>query len=145
MIGRRLRIGPAIEVQVLVHQELAEGQEAKVNLVPLHSPSKLAGDSLLDGVEVGGEIEVLFGVDVGQGNAELGQELGLQGEIDAVLLACPLHLVTLTGISTLELHWHHDKRGHALLLGTVRLVPVQKAEGKIKRVDTRLLDAGPRE
>ena len=95
-------VGPVLRVEVAVHQELGEGEEAEDDVVGLHRPGRAGRDSLGHRGEVGGGVEVL----AGQAQGVHALKEFLEGEIGGGLLRAGAQPELLTRCTAFEADGH---------------------------------------
>ncbi len=74
-------VGPVFRVEVAVHQELREGEEAQYHGVGQHFPARMRGQGLGDLGSIGGQVDGVFVGKVVDDDAEIGLHLGLERQV----------------------------------------------------------------
>ena len=140
VVGRLASFRPGLGVQVLVDEQLAEGEEVQVDLVALDRPAGLLCDRLLDPGQVVFHIEVVLGRHFRQVDIEIQLQLRFERKIRLDLVLCPRELEALSHAGPGELNGDQDQWGATLGGAGVGLVPLEHPEGEVEDVDALLLD-----
>ena len=127
-------------VQVLVDQQLAEGEEAQSHGSVVHAPAVFVGDGLADLPEVLRHVQLFAVLEVRQRDVEVAHELGRKGEVGTHLLAGPLHLQARPGGCARKLHGHENQRRRPGGLACLGFVPLQHPQRQVEDVDALLFD-----
>ncbi len=142
-VRRRRVLRPGMRVQVPVHGELPEAEEAQVD-VGDHPPAGfflyVPGDSLE--VLVDAFLLVLVRhLEVGQEDPLPGQR-GLQGDVGGQVLAAPAQREGRPDAGALQLHRDEHQRRLPGLRRSIALLPLQEAKSQVEDGVPRFLHAG---
>ena len=85
--ARSARVLPARRVEVLVHRQLAEGEEAERHRLALHAPIPLPPHRTRHGIEVGGQVEVVVSLWQREVQPRVLPQLGAEREVALGVLA----------------------------------------------------------
>ncbi|MCY4645369.1 MAG: hypothetical protein OXE73_00565 [Gammaproteobacteria bacterium] len=140
VIGRPASFRPGLGIEVLVDEQLAEGEEVQVNLVALDRPALPARDRLPDPAQVVLHVEIFLGRHLRQPDAEILLELGFEREVRLDVVPGPPELEALPHAGPVELHRDQDQRRAARGAAALGLVPAEHPEGEIEDVDPLFLD-----
>ena len=140
VFGRPGSLRPGLRVQVLVDEQLAEGEEVQVDLVALDRPALPSRDGLLDPRQILLNVEILLGRHLRQTDSEILPELGLKREVRLDVVPGPRELEVLPHAGPGELNRDQDQRRAALRVAALRLVPPEHPEREIEDVDPLFLN-----
>ena len=129
-------------VQVPPEQELGEGEEAQQDFIAADAPAGPFADGRGDlGGVVGGR-PVLVLRQVGQGEAEIVLQPGLQTHIGDQIVGTKLQFEAVLGPVADEIHRQQDERRVAGRVGGAGLPPLQEAQGQEQHIDPLFLLQG---
>src|SRR4028119_72518 len=111
MCGWAVTLRPAVHVEVFVHEELAEGEEAKRESVRFYFPPLLVEDTALDSDEVLLEVEVFDLRQGGQFDPKVSLEQEREGEVVPHLFAGVAKFEPLVGRPPPKLDRNQDEGG----------------------------------
>ena len=135
---------PVFGIEVPVHQELGEREEAEDDVVGQDRPVGLRGDSVRNLAEVRVRIELVAALEGGQAEGVNAVEVGLQRQVRSLVLGTDPETKTFTSRAALELDRHEDERCVADVFLVVRIYPPQHAKRQEENVDALLLLQRPR-
>ncbi len=133
--------GPVDWIEIPVHQELGEGEEAEDDPIGVDFPTGEIGDVIAELIEIvrGGEVIAPF--KFGDADTLFGQ-FGDQGEIAARILIEGNETECLAGIGALEFDGNEDDRGEPIGIGIRIVAPLELTKREVKGVDTLFFDCG---
>ena len=134
--------GPGRRIEVPVHQELGEREQAKHDVVGVHPEARRAGHGLADLPEIGRRIEPLLGIDRRQGQGKLLAQLLGQRQVSRDLLLGEPQAEALERARPLQPDRHQDQGRVARRLGRRRLAPFEEPERQVEDADAPLLVVG---
>ena len=140
MVGGPAFLGPGLRIEVLVDEQLAEGEEVQVDRVVLDRPALLPRDGLLDPEQIVLHVEIFLGRHLRQADFEVLFELGLEREVRLDIVSGPPELEVLPHAGPGELNRDQDQRCAALDAAALGLVPSEHPESEIEDVDPLFLD-----
>ncbi len=140
VVGRLASFRPGLRIQVLVDEQLAEGEEVQVDLVVLDRPALPSRDRLLDPEQIVFHVEIFLGRHLRQADAEVLLELGFEREIRLDIVPGPLELEPLSHAGPFELNRDQDQRCAALSTAALGLVPCEHPKSEIEDVDPLFLN-----
>ena len=140
VISRLASFRPGLRIQVLVDEQLAEGEEVQVDLVPIDRPPVPLPDRLLDPGQIVFHIEIFLGRHLRQADTEFLFELYLEREIRLDIVPGPLELEVLSHAGPGELNRDQDQRCAALGAAALGLVPCEHPKSEIEDVDPLFLN-----
>ena len=140
VVSRLASFRPGLRIQVLVDEQLAEGEEVQVDLVVLDRPALPSRDRLLDPEQIVFHVEIFLGRHLRQADTEVLFELGLEREVRLDIVPGPPELEALPHAGPVELNRDQDQWRAALGAAALGLVPPEHPEGEIEDVDPLFLD-----
>ena len=140
VVGRPASFRPGLRIQVLVDEQLAEGEEVQVDLVVLDRPALPSRDRLLDPEQIVFHVEIFLGRHLRQADTEVLFELGLEREVRLDIVPGPLELEALPHAGPVELNRDQDQRRAARGAAALGLVPPEHPKSEIEDVDPLFLD-----
>ena len=141
--GRERRLGgPGRRIEVPVHQELGEREQAEHDVVGVHPKARLGGHRFRDLPEIGRRIKPLLRIDRRQSHGKLLAQLLGQRQVGRDLLLGEPQAEALERARPLQAHRHQDQGRVARRLGRRRLAPFEKAERQVEDADAALLVMG---
>ena len=141
--GRERRLGgPGRRIEVPVHQELAEREQAEHDVVGVHPKARRARHGFADLPEVGRRIEPFLGIDRRQGQGKLVAQLLGQRQVGRDLLLGEPQAEALQRARPLQPDRHQDQGRVARRLGRRRLAPFEEPERQVEDADAPLLVLG---
>jgi hypothetical protein len=143
VVRRSATLGPVPPVQIPVHEQLSEGEEAEHHRVPVDRPSGLAPDRLLHSIEICSDVEVLLGWHLGKLDSELEPELVHQGQVVVEVFFGVPQPEPLPDVGPFHRHWHKNQGGSPRLLAATGFEPAKHAQRQIEDVYSLLLDKDP--
>ena len=141
-LGERGLGRPGRRVEVPVHQELGEREQAEHDVVGVDPKTGLGGHGLADLPDIGGRIEPLGRVDLGQGQRKILAQLLGQRQVGQDLLVGEPEAEALERARPLEADRDQDQGCMAGLVSGRRLVPFEEAERQVEDADAALLVVG---
>jgi hypothetical protein len=143
MIAGTAALGPARRVEVAVHQELGEREEAQRDRVALDRPARLISHGRGHRVEVAPDVQFVGLGQLGQDDVELRPQLLGQREVDVRVLAVVPQAEPFAGAGTIQGHRDEDERGTQRYRPGVGLGPGEHPQGQEQGVDALFLQRGP--
>ncbi len=133
---------PVLEVEIVMHQELGEGEEAELDPVAVERPAGLPGHSLGDRIKIDGRGPLLFLIDLRQDDAEILSEAFLQRQVGGDVFVARLQVIGGFALVADEFHRQQDQRrlAHHLRLGI--FLPPQETHREKENVEALLLLGG---
>ena len=138
-VGGERAFGPVRRVEVAVHQQLGEGEEAELHAVGVHRPAALAGGRLAHQGVVLRRRPALGLVHLGQPDREVLAQALLQRQVGAEVVLAANQVEGRAALVAHELHRQQHQRRLAHHVGGGRLLPAQEAEREIEQVHALLL------
>ncbi|MDE0073460.1 MAG: hypothetical protein OXR82_10225 [Gammaproteobacteria bacterium] len=140
VVRRPALFRPGLRIEVLVDEQLAEGEEVQVHRVVLDRPALPFRDGPLDPEEIVFHVEIFLGGHLRRADAEILLELGLEREVRLDVVPGPPELEILPHAGPGELNRDQDQRRAALDAAALGLVPCEHPEREIEDVDPLFLD-----
>ena len=131
---------PTGAVQVAIHHQLSEREEAEIDFIILHFPVLQSTYGLTHCLKVGLGIQILEFRKRRQLSGKILLQLKCQRQVFLNMIPRVGQLVPLTHRSPLKFDRHQQQRRFQLALGILRIAPVQHAQGEIKHIHTALLN-----
>ena len=138
---------PTLWIEVVIHEELGEGEEAQAGGFLVDAPARLAAHRVAHSREVVGDVG-LVGVDVlaleeiGEAHAEILVQLAPQTQVVADLVVAVAQDEAVAGARALKLDRHQYERRAAQILTRIRFVPLEIAQSQEERVHALFFEEG---